>query len=227
VHALVNGDFSGLTNGSLQRITLYNPYTTADAANNYARQPFPNNQIPASMESPLAKYLYGITPLPTLPGVNFAAGNNWIAGAHTFQNRNGQILRVDHNISDKDRLFARFQLGRRVIASNSGGNGAPILNDATNLVYNIYPDRNGVLSWTHSFSPTLFSEFLLSDSGNIWFSTGTCNNDVDSVLGFRIRSTAPAYYNIVPLRTTYSASTLARMSPPSTTPRNRLVIRLP
>ena len=29
-----NGDFSGLTNASLQRITLYNPYTTADAANN-------------------------------------------------------------------------------------------------------------------------------------------------------------------------------------------------
>jgi len=206
-----NGDFSGLTNASLQHITLYNPYTTSDAANNYARQPFPNNQIPASMESPLAKYLYGITPLPTLPGVNFAAGNNWIAGAHTFQNRNGQILRVDHNISDKDRLFARFQLGRRVIASNSGGNGAPILNDATNLVYNIYPDRNGVLSWTHSFSPTLFSEFLLSDSWEYFqFYTGTAaNNDVDSVLGLPNPFNGAGWPAIsgTGYGTTYSAST--------------------
>jgi hypothetical protein len=88
---------------------------------------------------------------------------------------------VDHNISDADRLFARFQLGRRAIASNSGGNGAPVLNDTTNLVYNIYPDRNGVLSWTHSFSPTLFSEFLFSDSWEYFqFYTGTsANSDVD------------------------------------------------
>ncbi len=113
------GDFSGLTNANLQKITVYNPYSTGSAANNYSREPFPNNQIPASMESPLAKYLYGVTPSPTLPNVNPAAGDNWIAGAHTFQNRNGQVLRVDHAISDNDRLFVRFQLGNRVIASNS------------------------------------------------------------------------------------------------------------
>src|SRR5216684_2042097 len=181
-----SGDFSWLTSGSLQRITVYNPYSTGDAASNYARTPFPNNQIPASMQSPLAKYLYGITPLPTLPGVNPAAANNWVAGAHAYQNRNGQILRVDHNISDKDRLFARFQLRRRLIAPPTAANTlAPLMNDVTNLTYNIYPDRNGVLSWTHSFSPTLFSEFLLSDSWEYYqFYTGTAaNSDVDSILG--------------------------------------------
>ena len=206
-----NGDFSGLTTGSLQHITIYNPYTTSDAPNNYARQPFPNNQIPASMESPLAKYLYGITPLPTLAGVSPFTGNNWISGAHTYQNRNGQILRVDHSISDADRLFARFQLGRRVIASNNGGNGAPLLNDTTNLVYNIYPDRNGVLSWTHSFSPTLFSEFLFSDSWEYFqFYTGTsANSDVDSILGLPNPFNGPGWPAIsgTGYGTTYSAST--------------------
>jgi hypothetical protein len=180
-----SGNFSGLTNANSQPITLYNPYTTGSAADNYTRLPFPNNQIPASMESPLAQYLYSITPSPTVPGVNPQVGNNWISGFPTYQNRDGEILRVDHNISDNDRLFVRLQRGGRVIAGNSSATAAPLLSNVTNLTYNIYPDRNGVLSWTHTFSPTLFSEFLLSDSWeNYHFYTGTAaNDDVDSILG--------------------------------------------
>ena len=58
------GDFSGLVNsaGILQQ--LYDPATTQSAANNYARLPFANNQIPISRISPLAKTLYAATPLP-------------------------------------------------------------------------------------------------------------------------------------------------------------------
>lgn len=180
-----SGDFSGLTNASSQAITLYNPYSTADAASNYSRLPFPNNQIPASMESPLAQYLYKITPLPTVPGVNPQVGNNWISGFPTWQNRDGEILRFDHNISDDDRLFLRLQRGGRTIAGNSAATSAPLLNNTTNLTYNIYPDRNGVLSWTHTISPTFFSELLLSDSWeNYHFYTGTdANNNVDAILG--------------------------------------------
>jgi hypothetical protein len=204
------GDFSGLTNASSQAITLYNPYSTGSAAANYSRMPFPNNQIPASMESPLAKYLYSITPLPTAPGVNPQVGNNWISGSPSWQNRDGEIMRIDHNFSDNDRVFLRLQRGGRTIASPSGV-GAPLLHDTTNLTYNIYPDRNGVLSWTHTFSPTLFSELLVSDSWeNYHFYTGTdANTNVDAILGLPNPFNGngwPAISN-TGYGTTYSAST--------------------
>ena len=82
---------------------------------------------------------------------------------------------------------------------------------ATNLVYNIYPDRNGVLSWTHSFSATFFSEFLFSDSWEyLQFYTGTAaNSDVDSVLGLPNPFNGAGWPSIsgTGYGTTYSAST--------------------
>ncbi|MBO0800681.1 MAG: carboxypeptidase regulatory-like domain-containing protein, partial [Blastocatellia bacterium] len=61
--AMRNGDFSGLINGQGNKITLYDPATTDPVT--LQRTPFPNNQIPLSRESPLAKALYAATPLPT------------------------------------------------------------------------------------------------------------------------------------------------------------------
>src|SRR5581483_9100037 len=120
------------------------------ASADYSRTPCPNNQIPSTMLSPLAKYLYSITPLPTAPGVNPQVGNNWISGFPAFQNRDGEILRLDHTISDNDHVFVRLSRGSRTIASPSTTTSAPLTNNTTNLTYNIYPDRNGVISWTHS-----------------------------------------------------------------------------
>jgi hypothetical protein len=178
-----DGNFAGLTNANLQPLTVYNPYSTGSAANNYTRTPFPNAQIPITMESPLAKYLYSITPLPT-NNVNPAAGSNWIGVFHTYQNRDAQILRLDHNISDRDRVFVRLMSGNRLIAGSNSG-GAPLLNNTTNLQYNIYPDHDGVAGWTHVFSPSFFSEFLFTDSWEHYhFYTGTdANKDMDALLG--------------------------------------------
>src|SRR5262245_28887639 len=61
------GDFSGLVDAQGRRFTLYDPLTTGA---NWSRQPFPNNQIPVGRRSPLATYLYNVTPLPTHSTVN-------------------------------------------------------------------------------------------------------------------------------------------------------------
>src|SRR5712692_5717779 len=68
------GDFSGLIDGQGRTIALYDPWTT-DAKWN--RQPYPNNQIPIIRRSPLAAYLYQITPGPSLPAVNPMVADNW------------------------------------------------------------------------------------------------------------------------------------------------------
>ena len=205
-----DGNFAGLTNANLQPITIYNPYSTGSAANNYLRTPFPNAQIPITMESPLAKYLYSITPLPT-NNQNPQAGNNWIGVFHTYQNRDGQVLRLDHSISDRDRVFVRLMSGNRIIATPSSTTSAPLLNNTTNLTYNIYPDHDGVAGWTHVFSPTFFSEFLFTDSWeHFQFYTGTdANNNVDALLGLPNPFNGNGWPAIggTGYGTTYSAST--------------------
>src|SRR5207245_8518273 len=55
--AMRQGDFSGLFDSAGRKFTLYDPLTT-DA--DWKRQPFPNNQISLTRESPLTKYLYSV-----------------------------------------------------------------------------------------------------------------------------------------------------------------------
>ena len=72
--AMREGDFSGLVDGQGRLFTLYDPMTT-DAG--WRRQAFPGNRIPVNRRSPLATYLYNVTPLPTHPNVNPLVGDNW------------------------------------------------------------------------------------------------------------------------------------------------------
>ncbi|HZO55935.1 MAG TPA: carboxypeptidase-like regulatory domain-containing protein, partial [Bryobacteraceae bacterium] len=61
------GDFSQLMDGQGRRFNLYDPLTTGA---NWSRLPFNNNQIPVNRRSPLATYLYSVTPAATNPNVN-------------------------------------------------------------------------------------------------------------------------------------------------------------
>src|SRR4029450_11187466 len=67
-------DFGGLIDGEGRRSTLYDPLSTGA---NWSRQPFPSNQIPIGRRSPLATYLYNVTPAPTHPNVNPLVSANW------------------------------------------------------------------------------------------------------------------------------------------------------
>ncbi len=105
--AMRNGDFSGLVNGAGIQQVLYDPSTTLGAADNYARTPFPNNQIPISRISPLAKTLYAATPLPQtidnpLVNSNFNAINN------TQQTVPNFTFRLDHTFNQDNRVYLRF-----------------------------------------------------------------------------------------------------------------------
>ncbi len=72
--AMREGDFSGLVDGQGRLSTLYDPMTTDSG---WRRQAFPGNRIPVNRRSPLATYLYNVTPLPTHPNVNPLVGDNW------------------------------------------------------------------------------------------------------------------------------------------------------
>src|SRR5262249_11404807 len=58
------GDFSGLIDGQNRRVTLYDPWSVG-AGPNYVKTPYNNNQLPISRLSPIAKYMFGVSPSPT------------------------------------------------------------------------------------------------------------------------------------------------------------------
>ncbi|MCL5743687.1 MAG: carboxypeptidase-like regulatory domain-containing protein, partial [Acidobacteria bacterium] len=103
------GDLSELlAAGSAYQI--YDPLTTVPAAQKgrFQRQPIPGNIIPKSRLDPVAQKMLSYYPVPNQPGTidgrqnYFVVCRNW-----EFINRN-VMNRLDHVISDKHRLFARW-----------------------------------------------------------------------------------------------------------------------
>ena len=95
------------------------------------KTPYVNNQLPIAKLSPLAKYVFGVVPLPTDLGVNPLVAQELLRpGAHQLGPAD-LTFRGDHRLSDKDQVFGRYsrgawdQMNRR--AFNTAGN--PITSD--------------------------------------------------------------------------------------------------
>jgi len=108
--AMRNGDFSALTARIYDPLTtcgrLGNPACAKDAngADIITRQPFADNKIPANRLDPTAKILSNLWAKPNLPGTVFNYATNASIGGN-----NDQInVRMDYNLSEKQRLLGRY-----------------------------------------------------------------------------------------------------------------------
>jgi hypothetical protein len=133
------GDFSGVG------VTIIDPVTGL---------PFAGNIIPANRISPIARSILGnqtLYPLPSLPGDT----NNLVTGSSDQQRAHQGDLKIDANLSSRDRLFARMSLQkykaspeRRALESQlTGTNDSPFVGLA--------------LNWTRSMSQNALNELLL------------------------------------------------------------------
>ena len=167
--AMRGGDFSGLINnqGILQQ--LYDPNTTQGAAMQYSRLPFSNNQIPINRISPLAKTLLAATPLPTSadnPMINF----NLTGQNPTTQTVPNYTVRLDHVFNEKNRVYFRFtDIRQQQQALRNYPSASPANLETSELKegstgYQAIPVQtiSGALGYSKTFSPTLFSETILS-----------------------------------------------------------------
>ena len=168
--AMRQGDFGALTDTAGRKVTLFDPWSVGPGPT-YSKSPYPGNQLPASRQSPLSKYVFGVVPLPTDPGVNPVVANNYFGPAPTNSDQRTITLRGDHRISDKDTIYGRYsrgqwdQMNRR--AFNTSGN--PITSDGLWNRETYYERSNTqMVSWTHTFSPTFFSETVVTGSAINW-----------------------------------------------------------
>jgi hypothetical protein len=167
--AMRQGDFSGLIDSQNRRVTLYDPWSVGPGPT-FTKTPFVNNQLPMARLSPIAKYMFGVTPSPT-NSLSPLVGSNLTALAPVIQDQRTYTFRGDHRISQKDLIFGRYSKGdwdllqRRSFSTG----GFPITSDG---LYNretyAEPSHTAMASYTHSFGPSLFVENVLTTSLINW-----------------------------------------------------------
>lgn len=172
-----NGDFSS------SKVLVYDPRTNS---------PFGNNKIPSGQIDPAAAKIFSALPLPNSPGsFDPATGvtiNNLVEIGSTKPASNSTTLRIDHNISDKDRLFGTLTHFNKASPAQPKIPG-PLEN---NVGPGVTTGYQAILGYTHTFSPTLLLEARMGYwRNNSEIVPPSLGIDVRSVLGIQ-RSVGPA-----------------------------------
>jgi len=120
------------------------------------RTPFPNNQIPDSRISPIAKRILALIPPPTSSGLT----NNYQAPTVLTKDTNAFDVKIDQKLRQFDSLSVRYSFSRpRVFDPGVYGNlaGGP-RNDGF-AGEGIQRAQNGALNYTHIFNPRFITDF--------------------------------------------------------------------
>ncbi len=174
---MYDGDFSKWVNASGNVLPIYNPFSLrTDADGKPVRDVFAGNQIPKSMFDPLSvKALAAFQSGPAgvlkpnngaAPGtVGYVLNNYIIASGSVVQPQTKYSAKIDHTLSESDRLSGYIGWNRS--GEEPGSNGPSTLPG----FYSNYNDltRNSEvyrLSWDHNFSPTFLNRFYAG--GNNW-----------------------------------------------------------
>jgi len=177
------GDFSEVCPGGFNAagvcqkgIQLYDP-THVDANGNRAL--IPNNNVAAAglTEDTVAKNLFSNTalyPVPLGPGLT----NNQLNSSHSSIVGDQFDVKIDANLTDKDRVYGRVSWSR---LNNPSTNSFPLFYGS----FNNSPTKSIGLDWTRTISPTLVNEVRVG--GNyVKANTGGADNgkgDVATQLG--------------------------------------------
>jgi len=156
------GDFSQTADGNGNKVYIKDPLLTGACSAASQVACFPNNIIPANRF-----YSSGAAILNLYPQTN-VSGNpqfNYTSAISTQYPRREDILRMDYNITERTRLSARYtnNAEKRLLAYGSFASDLNFPLAATSFPR---PGRNGVLTLTHTFSPTLTNEFIFGPSSN-------------------------------------------------------------
>ena len=99
----LKGDFSD------QSYAIFNPFSTyKTASGGTARSPFVGNIVPLSLQSKVAQATAPYYPQPTSDGIGPLRQNNYFAQGTNTGWQNQTSAKIDHNISDKERITARY-----------------------------------------------------------------------------------------------------------------------
>jgi hypothetical protein len=142
---------------------IYDPLTSRctvpgqDPCQQYTRDQFPNNTIPANRLSPIGLAIMKLWPAPNVAGNTYS--NNYVSTDPGRYHYNQPIARIDYNFSDKTRMYGMFAWWSGQEYRNGSGMPGPI---AQGNINNYRSSLSQVLDLTHTFSPKLFGDIRAS-----------------------------------------------------------------
>ncbi|MBO0859551.1 MAG: TonB-dependent receptor [Chloracidobacterium sp.] len=169
-----NGDFSQTTDGNGNKIFIKDPLIAGkcdssdqtacfrDLTRATSNNPQGLNIIPSNRFYSQGQAILNLYPLPNVAG---RSDFNFTSAISTKYPRREDILRVDWNITERTRLSARY-INNSEQRLEAYGDFASDLNFPLAPTSFPRPGRNGVLTLTHDFSPTLTNEFIFGPSSN-------------------------------------------------------------
>ena len=149
--AEIGGDFSALLSGGTQ---IYDPQSTTTVNGQTVRTPFAGNIIPASRLDPISSAVARLYPASNVPG---ALTNNYVVNAPGNEQVHQADVRVDHNLSERQQIFARFSLSQ---TNRLQQPPLPGLADGGSYSTGTYIDdtRGAVIGYTFTITPTMVNE---------------------------------------------------------------------
>jgi hypothetical protein len=141
--------------------TIYDP-NTGNPLDGTGRTAFPNNIIPANRINPVSAAIMGLVP-GTNESYNVAAITNNYFAALPYTKTNDQFdVKLDYNITDKDRLTGRFSFSRPVIyqaplfgLAGGPGPGGAFMGTGTQNTY------SSGINYDRIVTPTLVAELRI------------------------------------------------------------------
>ncbi|MBI2686080.1 MAG: TonB-dependent receptor [Acidobacteria bacterium] len=146
------GNFSGVPTGSITGGAIKDPFNS--------NTPFPGNIIPTSRLSPITQKLQQYFPPTNLPGLT----SNLSVPVPSTGRYNQTLDRLDQNIGDKVRLYARAHWQEW---AGFGGSAIPV--NATTTPTTV---TNYTVGYTHTLTPNIVNDLRV---GRNFFNTATVN----------------------------------------------------
>jgi len=156
-----NGDFSQTRNAAGAVIPIYDPATTrANPANptQFLRDQFPGNVIPRNRWNPVFVKMLDFIPPPNAAGNANTAAGNFVTTAANRISKDTFSIRLDHQLTEKQRLSGRFNFDNTPINRPDfyGNLASPTFGGQ------VFKRRNFGLDYNVTFSPTMVGNFLFS-----------------------------------------------------------------
>ena len=128
--------------------------------------PFPGSIIPSCMVNPNAKALLDAHIFPAANGTDVTGKiPQFKGGANSATPLKEEIVRIDHNFSDRFSVFGHFiaeQVSQGFAISQWSGDNVPTVGDTFGN-----PSRSGVIHTTYTIRPTLINEVAFNYNGNV------------------------------------------------------------
>jgi hypothetical protein len=125
---------------------------------------FPGNVIPACMIDPNAASLLAAGIFPENNGTDLSGNPEFKGGANADTNLREEIVRIDHNFSDKFSVFGHYiaeQVSQGFATSQWSGDNVPTVGDTFGN-----PSYSAVVHTTYTINPRLVNEVAFNYNGN-------------------------------------------------------------